>query len=648
MTIFSISNRRGTTLAGVFSVALGCVLLLCGAGPAFIENFRPQGPMQADLNAGGHNLTNAATVSAANVIVSGSLTAPALGSLAALSPTGTASSSTYLRGDDSWALVPGGYTLPAATTTTLGGIIVPASGGLTVDGAGHVSISVVPWATISGAPAFITSSGAPVQSVAGRTGAITLSASDISGLAASATTDTTNASNITSGTIAAARVATLNQNTTGNAATATTASAVPLSGITGLGTGVQTALGNVTNAASGPLTYNASSILPEPLQTGPTPNSVVIILGESLAVGYPIVTEGSNQQAASYIGPGKCWAQWLSALPGWTTTPVYDYGISSSYSNAGGSILSTATYGCTEYLNGSVVGGYSGTAHVPSYFVPSVGSGGTAYFINTYDGWNDWYNGNSVSTYGSNMASLWATERGYGSNVKIVGITSQFRINSSSGGTNAINNVAPYNSWTRSQLGLSTGIDYLADMTPSFIDASDTNFYYSDGIHLISAGCLIYATKISNAILNKSEVGANTSQLWVLDQQNYPTQAIDWLGNAGRINLYNNYTQQMGFYPAGGYNLNIYTASNGTISWGQQIGNGSNGSSGTFTSWASLTSSIFNTTVPIAYTTTANCVTGSGSAALGSNCPATTATTPYRWLKMKTDDGSVVYVPAWK
>jgi len=67
----SLTKRRGATLAGVFSLALGCVALLCGAGSAPIENLLPQGAMQGDLNAGGHSLTNAATVSATNVCVTG-------------------------------------------------------------------------------------------------------------------------------------------------------------------------------------------------------------------------------------------------------------------------------------------------------------------------------------------------------------------------------------------------------------------------------------------------------------------------------------------------------------------------------------------------------------------------------------------------
>lgn len=40
--------------------------------------------------------------------------------------------------------------------------------------------------------------------------------------------------------------------------------------------------------------------------------------------------------------------------------------------------------------------------------------------------------------------------------------------------------------------------------------------------------------------------------------------------------------------------------------------------------------------------------TGSGTALLGSNCPASTLTAPYTWFKMQSSDGSTVYLPAWK
>jgi hypothetical protein len=81
MNFFSKTKRPGVTLAGIFSLALTTVVLLCGAGAVPIENFAPQGAMQSDLNAGGHNVTNAGTVSATNFTGTGaSAFAPASGS----------------------------------------------------------------------------------------------------------------------------------------------------------------------------------------------------------------------------------------------------------------------------------------------------------------------------------------------------------------------------------------------------------------------------------------------------------------------------------------------------------------------------------------------------------------------------------------
>ncbi len=40
--------------------------------------------------------------------------------------------------------------------------------------------------------------------------------------------------------------------------------------------------------------------------------------------------------------------------------------------------------------------------------------------------------------------------------------------------------------------------------------------------------------------------------------------------------------------------------------------------------------------------------TGAGSALLGTNCPAVTATAPYTWISALSSDGSTVFIPVWK
>jgi hypothetical protein len=107
------------------------------------------------------------------------------------------------------------YSLPAATTTTLGGVIVPTSGSLVVDGSGNISLGI---ATVSalggiivgsglsitgGGVLSVTSSGG-VTSFNTRTGAVTLLNTDISGAGGALVAGSntwTGANNFTGGSI---------------------------------------------------------------------------------------------------------------------------------------------------------------------------------------------------------------------------------------------------------------------------------------------------------------------------------------------------------------------------------------------------------------------------------------------------------------
>jgi hypothetical protein len=73
-----LNERARTTLQALLATCVittaAALLPLLGDSP--INNFTPQGAMKADLNAGGRSITNAATIQATNVTVSGTLTPP--------------------------------------------------------------------------------------------------------------------------------------------------------------------------------------------------------------------------------------------------------------------------------------------------------------------------------------------------------------------------------------------------------------------------------------------------------------------------------------------------------------------------------------------------------------------------------------------
>lgn len=88
------------------------------------------------------------------------------------------------------------------------------------------------------------------------------------------------------------------------------------------------------------------------------------------------------------------------------------------------------------------------------------------------------------------------------------------------------------------------------------------------------------------------------------------------------------------------------------IGWGTQVSGGGGGVA--IGRDVEGTSASTSTTNEIALGTAnhqvkiSNNATGTGSALLGTNCPAVTVSAPYTWLKMTAGDGNTVYIPAWK
>ena len=117
--------------------------------------------------------------------------------------TGTPSSSTYLRGDGTWAAIPGGNpgTVTSITAGTgLSGGTITSSGTIAL---ANTTVTAASYGSASSVATFTVN--AQGQLTAASNTAIAIASGAVSGLAASATTDTTNANNISGGTLAVAR-----------------------------------------------------------------------------------------------------------------------------------------------------------------------------------------------------------------------------------------------------------------------------------------------------------------------------------------------------------------------------------------------------------------------------------------------------------
>ena len=255
------------------------------------------------------------------------------------------------------------YTLPAATTSTLGGIIVGSN--LTVDASGTLSAT----------------GGGAVSSVAGRTGAVTLTTADVGGLGTVATLDVAAAGNATATQVVKGNDTRLSDSRTpsstlSHASTHAAAGSDPVSvsasQVSGLGS-LATQSGTFSGTSSGTNTGDQTITLTGDV-TGSGTGSFAATLADSGATAgtYTSVTVDTKGRVTSGTNPASY------SLPTATASVLGGIKIGSGLSIDGSGVVTAAgTYtlpnATTSTLGGVIVGtGLSVSSGTVSAAVTSV------------------------------------------------------------------------------------------------------------------------------------------------------------------------------------------------------------------------------------------------------------------------------------
>ena len=248
------------------------------------------------------------------VVNGGALGTPSSGTLTnatglpvgGISATGTPSSTTYLRGDGTWATVTSsGGTVTSVSQTFTGGIISVSGSPITTSGTLALTV-----AGTSGGIPYFSSATTWATSAALAANAIVIGGG--AGVAPSTTTTGTGVLTALGTNVGTAGAFVVNGGALGtpSSGTLTNATGLPIStGVSGLGTGVATALGNALNAASGVVAKDTNANI--------TANAFFAGFTTTAASGTTITLTASSTPVYVITGSGGQVIQ----LPNATTLP---------------------------------------------------------------------------------------------------------------------------------------------------------------------------------------------------------------------------------------------------------------------------------------------------------------------------------------